>query len=315
MDIFESPAVDVDEATVVNDIEPDESGAAVAGAVAVGAGAADAVAAAGVEDATADAGAPQTAPAGVVRTLFRALCWLLLVAAVVYLGVAGMNYALISGAQIPEELRGTRILLTYSAVQAALFAASGVMGLVGITRTDAQRYLRFAPCAPAVLVVAAEATQMFNMGDHILESRFIFGANFFFGILAVLACVLAAVSLYLLKEQDEQGPPEYRAVVTFDTDPVVASQLSSSTSAAAEGAAQELVRDVALNAEAEASPVPDDIAAAEGELGEDAGQEREDEFAPEIELNDDADAVDGAADGDFENDGEEEVERPHGAHF
>ena len=35
MDIFESPAVDVDEATVVNDIEPDESGSA-APAVAAG---------------------------------------------------------------------------------------------------------------------------------------------------------------------------------------------------------------------------------------------------------------------------------------
>ena len=309
MGVFESPAVDVDEATAVNDIELDESGTAVAGAVAVGAGAADAVAAAGAD-------APQAAFAGVVCTLFRALCWLMLVAAVVYLGVAGMNYALISGAQIPEELRGTKILLTYSAVQAAMFAASGVMGLVGITRVDAQRYLRLAPCAPAVLVVAAEATQMFNMGDHILESRFIFGANFFFGILAVLAGVLAAVSLYLLKGQEEQFPSEYRAVVTFDTDPVVASRLPSSSSAVAEDTAQEHVRDVALDAETEASPVPDDMAAAEDELGEYADEEREDEFALATELNDDADdAVDDAADSDYEDDDEEEVERPHGAHF
>ena len=189
MDIFESPAVDVDEATVVNDIEPDESGAA-APAVAAGVGVAGAIA----DDARADA--PHTALAGVLRTLFCVLCWFMLAAAVVYLGVAGMNYALISGAQIPEELRGTRILLIYSAVQAALFAAAGVMGLVGVARTDNQRYLRLAPCAPAVLTIAAEATQMFNMGDHILDNRFIFGANFFFGILAILAVVLAAAGLF-----------------------------------------------------------------------------------------------------------------------
>ena len=121
MDIFESPAVDVDEATVVNDIEPDESGSA-APAVAAGVGVAGAVA----DDARVDA--PHMALAGVLRTLFCVLCWFMLAAAVVYLGVAGMNYALISAAQIPEELRGTRILLIYSAVQAVLFAAAGVHG-------------------------------------------------------------------------------------------------------------------------------------------------------------------------------------------
>ena len=153
MDIFESPAVDVDDATVVNDIEPDESGAAtlwwrraigVQGAIA--------------DDARADP--PHTALAGVLRTLFCVLCRFMLAAAVVYLGVAGMNYALISGAQIPEELRGTKILLIYSAVQAALFAAAGVMGLVGVARTDNQRYLRLAPARAAVLTIAAETTDV-----------------------------------------------------------------------------------------------------------------------------------------------------------
>ena len=82
MDIFESPAVDVDEATVVNDIEPDESGAA-ASAVAAGVGAAGAIA----DDVRTDA--PHTALAGVLRTLFCVLCWFMLAAAVVYLGVGG----------------------------------------------------------------------------------------------------------------------------------------------------------------------------------------------------------------------------------
>ena len=212
MDIFESPAVDVDDATVVNDIESDESGAA-APAVAAGVGVAGAIA----DHARADA--PHTALAGVLRTLFCVLCWFMLAAAVVYLGVAGMNYALISGAQIPEELRGTRILLIYSAVQAVLFAAAGVMGLVGVARTDNQRYLRLAPCAPAVLTIAAEATQMFNMGDHILDNRFIFGANFFFGILAILAVALAAAGLCLFGKHDDGQMPRYGAVVAFDTDP------------------------------------------------------------------------------------------------
>ena len=88
MDIFESPAVDVDEATVVNDIEPDESGSA-APAVAAGVGVAGAVA----DDARVDA--PHMALAGVLRTLFCVLCWFMLAAAVVYLGVAGMDNALI----------------------------------------------------------------------------------------------------------------------------------------------------------------------------------------------------------------------------
>ena len=101
MDIFESPAVDVDEATVVNDIELDESGSA-APAVAAGVGVAGAIA----DDVRVDA--PHMTLAGVLRTLFCVLCWFMLAAAVVYLGVAGMNYALIGAAQIPEELRGTK---------------------------------------------------------------------------------------------------------------------------------------------------------------------------------------------------------------
>ena len=196
--------------------------------------------------------------AGVLRTLFCVLCWFMLAAAVVYLGVAGMNYALISAAQIPEELRGTRILLIYSAVQAVLFAAAGVMGLVGIVRTDNQRYLRLAPCAPAVLTIAAEATQMFNMGDHILDNRFIFGANFFFGILAILAVALAAAGLYLFGKHDDGRMPRYGAVVTFDTDPVAASQAPLPAVSVdvdpLHGSAQGLMQDAALDDGAEALP-------------------------------------------------------------
>ena len=294
MDLFESPAVDVDEATVVNDIEPDESGAA-APAVAAGVGVAGAIA----DDARADA--PHTALAGVLRTLFCVLCWFMLAAAVVYLGVAGMNYALISGAQIPEELRGTRILLIYSAVQAALFAAAGVMGLVGVARTDNKRYLRRAPCAPAVLTIAAEATQMFNMGDHILDNRFIFGANFFFGILAILAVVLAAAGLYLFGKHDDGQMPRYGAVVTFDTDPVVASQVPLPAVSAAvdplHGSAQGLMQDATLDDEAEALPALGGMEAADVEPG----------------VADEG-AADDAAGGGHEDD-DEEVARPHGAHF
>lgn len=294
MDIFESPAVDVDEATVVNDIEPDESGSA-APAVAAGVGVAGAVA----DDARVDA--PHMALAGVLRTLFCVLCWFMLAAAVVYLGVAGMNYALISAAQIPEELRGTRILLIYSAVQAVLFAAAGVMGLVGIARTDNQRYLRLAPCAPAVLTIAAEATQMFNMGDHILDNRFIFGANFFFGILAILAVALAAAGLYLFGKYDDGRMPRYGAVVTFGTDPVAASQAPLPAVSVdvdpLHGSAQGLMQDAVLDDEAEALP-------ALGGMG-----------ASDVEADvADEDAADEAAGGGYEDD-DEEVARPHGAHF
>ena len=290
MDIFESPAVDVDEATVVNDIEPDESGSA-APAVAAGVGVAGAVA----DDARVDA--PHMALAGVLRTLFCVLCWFMLAAAVVYLGVAGMNYALISAAQIPEELRGTKILLIYSAVQAVLFAAAGVMGLVGIARTDNQRYLRLAPCAPAVLAIAAEATQMFNMGDHILDNRFIFGVNFFFGILAILAVALAAAGLYLFGKHDDGRMPRYGAIVTFDTDPVAVSQTPLPAASAdvdpLHGSAQGLMQDAALDDEAEALPALGGMGASDVE--------------PDVA---DEDAADEAAGGGYEDD-DEEVARPH----
>lgn len=302
MDIFESPAVDVDEATVVNDIEPDESGSA-APAVAAGVGVAGAVA----DDARVDA--PHMALAGVLRTLFCVLCWFMLAAAVMYLGVAGMNYALISAAQIPEELRGTKILLIYSAMQAVLFAAAGVMGLVGIARTDNQRYLRLAPCAPAVLAIAAEATQMFNMGDHILDNRFIFGANFFFGILAILAVALAAAGLYLFGKHDDGRMPRYGAIVTFDTDPVAVSQTPLPAASAdvdpLHGSAQGLMQDAALDDEAEALPALGGMGASDVEPG--VADEDADEGADE-------DVDDDAADSGYEDD-DEEVARPHGAHF
>ena len=290
MGIFESPAVDVDEATAANDIELDERAARAA-----------------VEDFGA---LPQTGFGAVARPLFRALCWLMLAAAVVYLGVAGMNYALISGVQIPEELRGTKILLTYSAVQALLFAAAGIAGLVGDCRADFKRYLRLAPLAPALLAVAAEVTQMFNMGDHVLDNRFIFGANFFFGILALFAGALAAVSLYLSYKQGDQQASEYGVAATVDTDPVAASMPFSHAAPAAGDSAQELVRDAAANAAPGALPEPDEAEGAVAELLEGADEELEGTFEPEEDGRSDGVAAD-----DCEDEDEEEVERPHGAHF
>lgn len=290
MGVFESPAVDADEATAVNDIELDDRLDEHAARVAV-------------EDAGAS---PHAGFGAVVRSLFRALCWFMLVAAVVYLGVAGMNYALISGVQIPEELRGTKILLTYSAVQALLFAVAGIAGLVGDCHTDSQRYLRLAPLAPAALAIAAEATQMFNMGDHVLNNRFIYGANFFFGILAVLAGALAAAILYLSYKQGDQRAGGCGAMVTFETDPVVSpSPLSSAVPAVepVEGVAEELEgtsEEFEGASESKADGDSDGAAFGDREDGDEDEEEGEGEDEEEGE-NEDGD--------------EEEVERPHGAHF
>ena len=93
---------------------------------------------------------------------------------------------------------------------------------------------------------------MFNMShDHILDNRFIFGANFFFGILAILAVVLAADGLYLFGKHDDGQMPRYGVVVTFDTDPVVASQVPLPAVSAAvdplHGSAQGLMQDATLD--------------------------------------------------------------------
>lgn len=274
-----------------------------------------------------DASAPRTEAAGIARTLFTVLCWSLFVAAMVYLGVAGVNYALISGVQIPEELRGTKILLAYSAVQAVLFFAAGVLGLVGRYRMDAKRYMCLAPWAPAALVVVAEATHMFNMGDHALNNSFIFGANFFFGALAVLAGILAAVTLHSARDQDGT---QAAAAAPFNADPVVAAEFSSPADDAAGDAADDAVDDV----------VSGDVAASDGDGGDAAGDAaawEAGEAAFEVDEEDGADArhdradapgecaedaghdradaPDACAEDAADEDDEEEVERPHGAHF
>lgn len=288
MDVFEPSAAAANATTAVNDIDSD--------------------ARVDFVDLVADESAvalPQTGLGAVARRLFRVLCWFMLAAAVVYLGVAGMNYALISGVQIPEELRGTKILLTYSAAQALLFSASGIAGLVGESKTDAQRYLRLAPLVPAALVIAAEATHMFNMGDHVLDNRFIFGANFFFGILAVLAGALAAVSLYLSKGQDGSQRAAGSAVVAFDTDPVLAETFPSSETPADTGSAQDSMMDEGSDVPvASREPADED---GDAQLGLETGDEPGDEYREEGELE-------GGAVEDLEDE-EEEVERPHGAHF
>lgn len=267
-----------------------------------------------------DASAPRTEAAGIARTLFTVLCWSLFVAAMVYLGVAGVNYALISGVQIPEELRGTKILLAYSAVQAVLFFAAGVLGLVGRYRMDAKRYMCLAPWAPAALVVVAEATHMFNMGDHALNNSFIFGANFFFGALAVLAGILAAVTLHSARDQDGT---QAAAAAPFNADPVVAAEFSSP----ADDAAREAAGDAADDAVDDV--VSGDVAASDGDGGDAAGDaaaweagEAAREAAFEVDEEDGADAghdradaPDACAEDAADEDDEEEVERPHGAHF
>lgn len=263
-----------------------------------------------------DASAPRTEAAGIARTLFTVLCWSLFVAAMVYLGVAGVNYALISGVQIPEELRGTKILLAYSAVQAVLFFAAGVLGLVGRYRMDAKRYMCLAPWAPAALVVVAEATHMFNMGDHALNNSFIFGANFFFGALAVLAGILAAVTLHSARDQDGT---QAAAAAPFNADPVVAAEFSSP----ADDAAREAAGDAADDAVDDV--VSGDVAASDGDGGDAAGDAaawEAGEAAFEVDEEDGADAghdradaPDACAEDAADEDDEEEVERPHGAHF
>ena len=142
---------------------------------------------------------------------------------------------------------------------------------------------------------------MFNMGDHILDNRFIFGANFFFGILAILAAALAAAGLYLFGKHDDGRMPRYGAIVTFDTDPVAASQTPLPAVSVdvdpLHGSAQGLMQDAALDDEVEALPALGGMGASDVE--------------PDVA---DEDAADEAAGGSCEDD-DEEVARPHGAHF
>ena len=126
--------------------------------------------------------------------LIKMGCACLIAASLVYLALAGIHYAVISGLFSEAEVHGTRVIIAYALALFGLFLAAGVLGLWACIAPRRMSAFAAAALAPAAAIFAGVATSTFGVADSAFDAGFIKAFDLFFGVLAlVLSAAAAAV--------------------------------------------------------------------------------------------------------------------------
>lgn len=141
--------------------------------------------------------------------LIKMGCACLIAASLVYLALAGIHYAVISGLFSEAEVHGTRVIIAYALALFGLFLAAGVLGLWACIAPRRMSAFAAAALAPAAAIFAGVATSTFGVADSAFDAGFIKAFDLFFGVLAlVLSAAAAAVWRLAARAEaasDDQG--------------------------------------------------------------------------------------------------------------
>ena len=141
--------------------------------------------------------------------LIKMGCACLIAASLVYLALAGIHYAVISGLFSEAEVHGTRVIIAYALALFGLFLAAGVLGLWACIAPRRMPAFAAAALAPAAAIFAGVATSTFGVADSAFDAGFIKAFDLFFGVLAlVLSAAAAAVWRLAARAEaasDDQG--------------------------------------------------------------------------------------------------------------
>ena len=131
-------------------------------------------------------------------TLLKVASGILLVASLIYLAVAGANYAVLGAVFFEGEQMGTVVTIVYALVMFVLALAAGLLGMRATY--DPSKIISF--CIAAIVMVigvlAGMASGNFGYPDSVFGGGIVGGLNLFFGVLALVS---AGIGVFVVKPE------------------------------------------------------------------------------------------------------------------
>ena len=125
-------------------------------------------------------------------TLLKVASGILLVASLIYLAVAGANYAVLGAVFFESEQMGTVVTIVYALVMFVLALAAGLLGMRATY--DPSKIISF--CIAAIVMVigvlAGMASGNFGYPDSAFGGGIVGGLNLFFGVIALVSAGIGA---------------------------------------------------------------------------------------------------------------------------
>lgn len=225
--------------------------------------------------------------------LVKAISIILLIACLVYLAVAGMNYAVLGAVFFEGEHAGTIVTIAYALVLFAMALATSLLGLRA--SYEPSRIDPFCIAAGVLVagVLAGVVSGNFGYPDSAFGSGLVGGLNLFFGVIALVG---AGIGIFVIR------PGVKPAASRPDADAAAADSSEGPDAAEGEADAADESGQAAVSGEADDA---DGEAASDGEAdgAEPAGEE------PAEDASEDDAVADESADGETDE-GVEEVAEP-----
>lgn len=131
-------------------------------------------------------------------TLLKVASGILLVASLIYLAVAGANYAVLGAVFFEGEQMGTVVTIVYALVMFVLALAAGLLGMRATY--DPSKIISF--CIVTIVMVigvlAGMASGNFGYPDSAFGGGIVGGLNLFFGVLALVS---AGIGVFVVKPE------------------------------------------------------------------------------------------------------------------
>lgn len=253
--------------------------------------------------------------------LIKAIAIILLIASLVYLAVAGMNYAVLGAVFFDSEQPGTVVTIVYALVLFAMALAASLLGLRASYEPTKIDPFCIAAGVLVIGVIAGVASGNFGHPDSAFGSGLVGGLNLFFGVIALVGAGIGALVIRPevkpaafgargVSSEAEAEPSEEAASAESDADTTGALDIAA-VSAEADDADQEGESDEASVDDVAAEDVDDaaaeDVDDADGAVADGEAVEAEGDASDADAADDDAgddEAVDDAAavEGDDETD-------------
>ncbi len=117
--------------------------------------------------------------------LIKAASVAFILAGLVYLGIAGVNYAVLGAVYFESEQAGTVVVIVYALVLFALASAVAVVGMWSTYNRARLKALSITACVFVIAILAGVVTANFGVRDSAFDNGIVFGMNLFFGVLAL----------------------------------------------------------------------------------------------------------------------------------
>lgn len=180
----------------------------------------------------------------------------LICASMLYLAVAGANYAVLGAIFFDAEHQATVSVIGFSLVLFALTLASGILGIWAAGRRDNMSMLIFSGVSlvSVIVMIAGVSTSYFSDYDSAFSDVIVTALCATFAVFAVLAAVAGVAWTVLQRKAPTMyGEAEGEADAEFEEEPVEGPELEDAAQFAGdlEGDEPALLEDADLEAEAE----------------------------------------------------------------